>query len=403
MSHGPDNSTVNSKKRLAVFSIFPAQNMRTWFDFLRRHSHKYHVTYICPDFSRFGLRAEDYPAMRIVEYGKPGTGWKKKVPSRILMWFRFLRIKRELNASGPFDLLMLHGLYKPEMCLKVLDICQAFKKVLFIWNTTNYLCENSKNTADSGVLSSVFTMVDGIYFGQNPNMNRFVSVWPRYASKAQKHTWGLPSEFCDLSLSSATPLSEELLSRVEDEEILVFWARSINVRNRHDLLLETLKLASATWPEHIWARTRFILITGVGADARTMKILKAFEKAQFSNVHISHGEYFQKEWLMPFYDRADIWLNLSDTDQMTSGFYEACARKARVIMSDIVEYQHLPSMGFRVDLVKNDAAVVSEVLRKRVEEALSGEPSRDMDVNREIIQRDFNADINLEKIIQSAI
>lgn len=369
---------MSSKPAQVIMDGPPGQNLDHWFDYLDKRS-DIATTFVCSasDTMCKMVRA-NHPRLRIIKF----RGVRRNP-------FGFAGF---LGALSPrrYDLLILQGLYDWKLAFMLLLFVRAKRKYVQIWNASSHqqLAAERQNLSRC-VYYWAFQKCDGILFTWESNRQDFIKFFPEFENKTRTFPWGLEGRYFDLSYHPEHPLVDKLLADIASDDILIFWPRSIQPKNRHDILLQSLLIVRERVPDELWARVRVILMGGVRNRAAIAMGENITRMGLSTCVKFHCGELVEKKYLLKLYDRADIYINLADNDQLTYGIIEAAARRTNLILSNIPPYKYLRELGLDVFLVENDPTSVADALCKMIIAIEDGNNPQALDENQAIVKRLF--------------
>lgn len=375
---------------------FGGPNAEPWLDFFDRHSNEVNLTYISKALTTTGTHPTDFPHVQVVDLRPNGGSTCRGFASWVSALFKFLRhavLKR-------YDVLILQGLYDPRFIRKLLWFSHSKRFFVQIWNVSSHrTIHEDKCSPTSRFLLDVLSKTDGILFSWEPNRLDFSRCFPSLSEKTVTLEWGLPDKYFDLSYAPDSHLAQSTLKNVNDEDILLFWPRLIHPNNRHDVLLDALDALRTKLDSHTWARTKVLLLGGTSTGRHVDSVVAKLNDLKMPNVTLLRGEFYPKPCLMPLYDRADIFVNLADADQITFGIVEACARYTAIILSDIGEYRQLEKYGILARFTRNSAKHVARAIEEVIGRINSPDLDEELNKNREICKEVFSSEKCYQAII----
>lgn len=365
---------------------FSGSNIEPWLQYFSKNTDRYEVTYLCRNFELHGMSRDRFAGVKVFQLNPNAAA--PSIIRRIVSWIRTFRI---LLSVKRYDLFILQGLYDPQLSLRLMRSIRATRKVVQIWNISSHRrTELEPDLKSSRIIRSILSAADNILFSWEPNRLDFASRFPEFEKKTKSLVWGLPDQYFDLSYTPANEMVDDLLGDIADDDLLIFWPRSIQKNNRHDVLMESLFLLKARLNSQTWKRLKVILLGGSGGGLRVDKIREMAARLNMPGLRLVTDEYIEKKYLMRLYDRSDIFINLADSDQITLGIIEALGRRTAVILSDIPSYRYLTNFGIEVQYMINEPGAVADCLEATIKKLKDGGLNSQLDRNRVSALRSFD-------------
>ncbi len=369
---------------------FSGQNTNIWLEYFKDHP-KHKVTFITPRLLKQTLKpAENISIISL------GDG---KYSSRILasMYYRYMRMITRIKISARnYDLFILHGLYNWRDSIIFFGSVNARKKIVLLWNDTNHvrILQNIKSNTAREMLT-VLEKADNIYPTWDVTRKSFLQSFPHLSQKTKTRPWGVRKDLFVEPSTDISKINRELMATLSRGKVFMFWPRSIHKNIRHDILLQSIKLVS----EEI-SLVSFLAMGRMQSTLWSRKIIKQLHSLENSTeVFAEYSKHLPLEDIIPLYNRADLMVNLADTDQLSSCILEAFLSRTRIVLSNIPAYQELLLLGFHVTLTENTPESVASAIKKVVSSLGTEESEELIENNRMLVLNKYNVDNNITKII----
>lgn len=367
---------------------FSGQNMNLWLKYFRDHT-SHEITLFTPSFAP--SRDYDFPRLSVTEIEKKGNRVASSLFSRYIRkktaWF--LRRNR-------FDLVIMQGLYNRSFAPFLFLRAKADRKVITVWNDLNHRrISRERKQPETAAIIQALSAADLILPTWKPTRDAFAEEFPELAGKMAVKSWGTDIEMLPEE-TGKPPIPEKFREAAEAGLPILFWPRTLRVGIRHDLLLEALQILGDRQVKLV-----SILPMGrAGTGAWDRKVLTLLEKAgEKSFVAADHSGHIPLGELRGLYGRADLMVNLADSDQVSTCVAEAFLFELDVILSDIPPYRALKEMGFSVKLVPHDPETIADAIEETVARADSEASRERRRKNREAAEKLFDLKTNLDSLI----
>lgn len=366
---------------------FKGSNMNIWIDYFRRH-YEYDVVIVVPNTEKKSKEASNVTMYPTSTFNASG-----RVLGRIAYWYRRLRILYILRRDK-YDLFILHGLYNWSYARFLFDNVKARRKIVIIWNNINHkkICAN-KQTNSAQDITGVLEGADCIYCTWNPTRKSFIKSFPHLSKKTKTQSWGIRNDVLSLPLVVQDSLSSKIISTFVKGKVFMFWPRTVREGIRHDILLEAIELLSAD--------IHMVSYLAMGQAKNTEwnnYIIKMIHDMNNPNIYAEYTKHIPIEDIVPLYHRADIIVNLADSDQLSACIAESLVHRTRLILSDIPAYRELLNLGFNVTLVDNKADIVALAIEKVVLSLGTENSNKIIESNRKLAISRTSVDDNLSRI-----
>lgn len=374
---------------------FSGSNIEPWLQFFKGRRNEIELTFVCREFEVHGIRRSMYPWIRTVQLYPYG-----RYPAFIRRLFSWANILRLVLKSRMYDLFILQGLYDPFLSLLLFKLVRSRRRFVQVWNISSHRRAHQEPLLRSSrQIMKILERSDGILFSWEPNRLDFVDRFPQFEYKTKSMVWGLPRRYLDLSHRPESERVMQLLEPLTDDDILIFWPRSIQRNNRHDVLLKALGiLRTRTLPE-TWKRLKVILLGGTGSGELVCNVLNQAKELDMPGMQILTGTFIEKDYLMALYDRADIFVNLADADQISLGILEAAGRMTALLLSDIPSYRYLAEYGIKVYYTENKPESVAKALEELIKRLGSVVLNEEFQKNRNAVVNHFDLEQAFTAII----
>ncbi len=377
------------------------QNTRLWLDFFGRHPGEYHATLICPSLDEDRAFSGGLPGVEVLEYA-PVLRWPARVGPLPRIAYRLARrrARRAVRHGGPFDLLIIQGLYGQAWNSCVFDISNAARRVVYLWNRSSHRkAAGGSDPQFSASVRSMLERADLILATWETTVTDFLEHYPEFAGKTACLPWGLGPETFAEGPAPLTHAAAALLEGIGPEDGLVFWPRSIQRNNRHDVLLGAASLLPRLIGPERASRVWFLLLGGSCMDEHVRSVLDLERRLGIRTLRLSRGRFLPREDLLPLYDRARVLVNLADDDQMAACIIEGFARRCAVVLSDIEPYRLLERRGFKVFYCSNTPGDAARVIVEALDWSASPGAAETLEGNRDLAERLYSADASFSRII----
>lgn len=372
---------------------FSGQNTNIWIEYFGNHR-EYEVVFLTTKILPDTITNARNVSILTLEYK---TNSNRFVNS-LNYWYTRVRKYKQLRNQW-FDLVIYQGMYNWADMIHISKTIKSKKSILILWNDLNH--KRLANTTDAkrkALGESLLDKVDYIYSTWEPVREAFLKSFPQFDCKTRTMPWGIRKVILKDPAKADSSLDPEITSALEKNgNILLFWPRTIRGGIRHDVLFDALELFSG--------KEKFVTVLAMGKaqnvewDNCIVKQLKSLQERR--TVFAEYSQHLPLSKLQPLYRRADILVNLADTDQLSFCILEAIASRTEIILSNIPTYRYLEEMGFDIMLTDNEPVQVAASIRKLVSRAGTEESDMIKERNYQLYKKYWDLEKNITAIIKS--
>jgi hypothetical protein len=365
-------------------------NLRHWLEYLEPRAQDIQTTLICSRFEQNGEKRRDYPHLQIVELSR-----YRRNPIGLL-W---------MLLSHSYDLFILQGIYQPKVSALLVFLLRARRKYVQMWNVSSHRRVAAEpGTLESRLLRWALRKSDGILFSWEPSRDDFVELFPSLAGKTAVFRWGINNKYFDLGYAPSHKLINGILDGVQPTDILILWPRAILPDHRQDLLVKALPIVQAQLSADLWRRVKIILIGRVAQSPFAKGLAESINELGMSNIRLYEVEPIEKDYLLRLYDKADIYIDFSNSNvQPSFGLFEAAARRTLLVLSDSEAHRHLLALGFEVTLVEGEPAAVAASLCRAIEDVDRDSNNMSIQRNLDLVRKLFNENERFQAIFRHCL
>lgn len=360
---------------------FSGQNTNAWveyFDAVR----SYDVHLITPTIHESSMRSSCVryiPLDRVFPF----------LPSRLRYHLQHLYLRCFLSLRR-YDAFILQGLYNWSLSVRAFRHVRAYRKVVVIWNDTSH--RSIAGNLDRKIcrqMRDVLYSADLILPTWKQTMDGLIGCFPEISRKVVCMPWGISSLFAgpnDPAQGSAACPS------IPGDAILVMFARSLSRNVRHDLVLEAMDLVDSRGRKLVWY---FALGNVTDSEWDRSVIGKLEDVSTRHSTLVEAGGFVPISKLLGVYERADILLNIVDTDQMSGSILEGFATGSIPVLSDIPAYRMLEDEGFRVMLTRNTPEDIAAVIGDAIARVGTDQAKQALDTNETLVWEKYSGFRNI--------
>ncbi len=350
----------------------PGLNLRLWLTYLDKQQDIF-TTFVCSsNMAGCDETKKMHPRIRVLDI----SHYRHKLLA--LFW----NIFRE-----SYDLLLVQGLYNVKLNILLFNLVRAQRKLVIIWNASSHQeIVEKPNKLSSWLHQRMLQRSDGILFTWKPTQDAFIQMFPDLAAKTTCFNWGFSEEYFDLDFAPQSELTDQLLTNVNSEAILLFFPRLLQSYHRHDVFIRSLPIVKKVLPPEIWDRIQVIILGGECSKQQADPLIDLIAHTNLPNIRFHWGNYIARDFMWKIYNRANILVNLSDEDAQPGGaIFEAAARNTHLVLSDTNAYKHFRELGFDCLLVSNDPVKVADELASLIIGLDTKNSVRSLEHNRKLI------------------
>lgn len=295
-------------------------NMHLWIKYFGQNNNKYDVTFISESEYKF----EKYNNIKILLYRNKYDLFK------ILIFALF---------SRKYTIFFLHDASSVKSSILYLLFFHFNKSCLMVWgyeviNTLIY----SKNKKAKFLYKLLFYIVDNICVSYSIKC-LIVDNFKKIEKKMRVYYWGIEKEFIEDSKKEISTFTKIYLENIHDDDIFVFWPRSIIKISRFDLLIEALNKIKTSQINTI-KNVKIIIWHGNVIDSNYKNyLLGMIKKYDLNNfIKIAEHPYLPLSDIKALWKRCDFSINIIENDNFSTQLSEAFLTKKPILLSKIPAY-----------------------------------------------------------------
>jgi glycosyltransferase involved in cell wall biosynthesis len=359
-------------------------NIEPWLDFFQKRQGRYRLSFLSSDF-RFDK--ERFSNIDIID-----------TTSVRIKDLSFLKFRRNI-----YDILYIHGAYSWKTALRYCLFINYKKCVLNFWGEA--VIRNAKKAErirDRIGYRLLLSMVDYFFCNWHGTYDLFTRYFPKLKKKTHITPWGLQKDWFIKNRPEPCQFVRQFLSSINDDDTFVFWPKSILKPVRYDLLIQAVAILKSSEIKDKIQNLKIVIWIG---NAKEDELLNYYRE-MIDNLGVKENICFVDHPYVPFSDiyylwqRSDFAINFVDNDQLSTTVVEPMLCGKDILLSDITAYQCLNKLwDLKIKLVENTPEAIAEGLKKMILN-LGKEDKDFLNSRREIVEREFQFDKNIEKIME---
>jgi len=376
---------TTSKTRILMVGPGYGHNIEPWLDFFQARSDRYELSFVC---SEFKFDRERFSNIWIFQLGH----FKRQLPS----YLRFVR-------GSSFDILYLHGVYGWKAAVIHALLVKHKKCVINFWGESVIRkAKQAANFRDRIGYRILFSMTDYFFCNWYGTHDLFVQYFPNLQDKARITPWGLHKNWFINDRPSPHSFVKKFLRNISDDEIFVFWPKSVVKPVRYDLLIRAVAMLKSSELREKLEKLRVIIWLGnaVNKDLlqQYMKMLKKLDVEE--NIRFVEHPYVPFSDIYYMWQRSDFAINLVDNDQLSTTVLEPMLLRTDILLSDIVAYRYLnEKYDLHLTLVTHTVEDVAQGLARLIVAGSCQEDHALLDYRSQVVREEFQFDRNVERIL----
>lgn len=360
-------------------------NIQPWLEFFQARSREYELSFLCSEFEFDRKRFSN------IDIFERKSRWRQ--------FFAYLRFVRKEK----FDVLYIHGAYDWSGPLKRLLLARHKKSVINFWG--EHVIRKAKETPsfrDRIGYKILFSMTDYFFCNWYGTYDLFTQYFPKLKHKTKITPWGLHK---DWFIDNRPPLSEfveDFLAGIADDEIFVFWPKSIVKPVRYNLLIKAIAMLKTGEMREKVEKLKVVIWLGnyVDKDLLQQYIGMLKELNVEGNIRFVEHPYVPFSDIYCMWQRSNFAINLVDNDQLSTAVLEPMLMGKDILLSDIAAYRYLnDKYDLRLNLVRNTPKDVAQGLARLIVAGSCQEDQALLDYRCQVVREEFQFDRNAEKIM----
>lgn len=319
---------MTTARKILMFGPGNGHNIKKWFDYFDNKD-TYETTFLSNSKLNFKTKT-----IKTIE--------KKNI-------LHLIKLVPEIRKTE-YDLLIVHGGFNWRV-LTIMMFLFRYKKSIFIpWGIKITELASRKNI--SGFLYrkcfTKFNIITSTYSIEKSVNEKL----PQFSKKLEMFLWGLDNNI----VNSNTPLTNftiNFLNSLSNDEIFVFYPRSIIPISRFDLLIESISQLKNSLP----AKVKIVIWHGNQTDFAYKKELeKKIETYNLNDIiKLIEHPYLPDTDIYAIWKRADFSVNIIESDGLSSQIMEAFIFEKPILLSRISTYIPLDEKyGLELDFTNNN-------------------------------------------------
>ena len=372
------------KLKILMSGFGKGSNIKIWLDYFQR-TKQFDVFFICKKFEFDKL---SYNTIHIYEY-------KSYVR-------HFIPLISNIRKHY-VDILYIHGLYDPLFTYLVLFFARADIKILNIWGEKMLKKAIHFSLKYSILYNAIFKKVDFINFTWFGTLKIFGENFTNFKDKTELFPWGI--NFTELESGVSNKFLKQYINKLNKDDIFLFWPEWIAKTEYIHLLIEAIILLKNELDSNIFDRLKVLIFSGTQKEKNSY----AYELEKMINendinetITIKVGDFVSTEDIYFMWNRANVSVKFSCTDQLSNGIIEALYFKTPVILNDRYSYRKLKDFGLEIFLAKLNSYEIAEKM-KAIILSLIKDPhffDKTGERNKAIILEKFDFNKNVTKMFE---
>lgn len=318
---------MTKTQKILMFGPGSGHNIKKWLDYFD-NKNTYQTTFLSNTEPKFKTKT-----IKIFE--------KKNI-------LNFFKLVPEIRRTK-YDLLIIHGGFNWRVLL-IITYLFRYKKSIFIpWGIK--ITELASNKTTSGYFYrkcfEKFDIITSTYSIEKSIKEKL----PQFSQKLEMFLWGLDINIVNES-SPPTNFTTNFLSSLDDDEIFIFYPRSIVPISRFDLLIESVFQLKNSLPPKV----KIVIWHGNQTDLAYKKELeKKIETYNLNDIiKLIEHPYLPDSDIYAIWKRADFSVNIIESDGLSSQVMEAFIFEKPILLSRISTYIPLDDKyGLELDFTNN--------------------------------------------------
>jgi hypothetical protein len=318
-------------------------NIEKWINFFNENSDKYHLTFMSESEFTFNIQ-NTHKVTNLYTRSKKIINLLKSV------------------FHPKYDLFVLHHGYSLKNAIAFHKIFRFDKSIFIPWGykvVHKAIQEQGKKWGYECLIEKS-DLITG-----NHHMNKLLAnKYPQLDSRLYPFYWGLDEEWFTTSDKPDAEFTKKFLASITDNDIFIFYPRSILRLHRYDLIIEAIKQIKDVDADLV-KKVKLVIWTGNANDKDYEKELKdLINKYNLSEqIIIQNHPYVGISDLKAIWSRCDFTLNILETDGFSTQISEAFLFKKPMIISNIPAYSAVNAQhGLKMDFVDNNVEDIKSIL-----------------------------------------